>query len=324
MNKNLYLDGMIGLIVGDAVGVPYEFSERDMLAESPVTDMIGYGAFNVPAGTWSDDSSMALATLDSLQTGYDPENIMKNFSFWMNMGKYTPFGRVFDIGVTCMTAIRRYDVSGDINTCGCCNETDNGNGSLMRILPACLYFYEKERTGAVSIQIVIEKIHELSALTHAHLRSKIACGLYYFLVKEMIDSKGSLAERLQIGLDKGFAFYETNSENVGELAHFSRMRDINSFAALRSDEIISSGYVVASFEAAVWSLANTDDYKSCVLKAVNLGGDTDTVAAIAGGLAGLYYGYDSIPDTWLKQIAKRKWLEDMCQDRYHDLERIEH
>lgn len=312
--KNYYLDGMMGLIVGDALGVPYEFSWREKLAENPATDMIGYGTYDVPAGTWSDDSSMALATLDSLRNGYDPEDIMRNFVDWLKNGEYTPFGEVFDVGCTCLRAIDDYSANGDINSCGCGNSDDNGNGSLMRILPACIYFYEKERIGRLSINEIIENIHIISALTHAHLRSKIACGLYYFLVKEMIDGSGSINERLQSGFDKGFAFYEADVKNSEELFYYDCLRSISEFAQLPESEIKSSGYVVASFEAAVWCIANTSDYRSCVLKAVNLGRDTDTVAAIAGGLAGLYYGYDGIPEEWKAKIAKREWIENLCRD----------
>ena len=314
MNRNIYLDGMMGLIVGDALGVPYEFSPRRKLKKDPAVDMIGYGTHNVPAGSWSDDSSMALATLDSLRYGYDPKEIMMKFSDWYHNAKYTPSENVFDIGITCTKAIKNYDRSGDISSCGCGKEADNGNGSLMRILPACLYFYEKNSSGAMAEKEILEKIHEVSALTHAHLRSKIACGLYYFLVKEILDGSGSLNDRLQKGFDDGSAFYGDHLSNRNELSYYDRMKSISRFAALPDAEIEGSGYVVASFEAAVWCLANTSDYRSCVLKAVNLGKDTDTVAAIAGGLAGLYYGYDSIPSEWKAKIIKREWIENMCRE----------
>ncbi len=312
MKRNLYLDGMMGLIVGDALGVPYEFSWREKLADDPATDMIGHGTYDLPAGTWSDDSSMALATLDSLRNGYDPEDIIINFSDWLNFADYTPYGKVFDAGCTCSYAIGNYMRDGDINKCGCSGENDNGNGSLMRILPACIYFYEKEKIGKLSVNEIIENIHMISALTHAHLRSKIACGLYYFLVREMIEGSGSINDRLQSGFDKGFVLYEADTNNSKELSYYDRLRNISEFAQLPDSEIQSSGYVVASFEAAVWCISNTSDYRSCVLKAVNLGRDTDTVAAVAGGLAVLYYGYEGIPEEWKAKIAKREWIEKLC------------
>ena len=142
----------------------------------------------------------------------------------------------------------------------------------------------------------------------------IACGLYYFLVKEIIVGSGSVSERLQKGFNSGFAFYEADPANLTELAYYESMRSMAEFAKLTDSDIKSSGYVVSSLEAAVWGAANTSDYRSCVLKAVNLGSDTDTVAAIAGGIAGLYYGYDDIPEKWKSLIAKREWIERLCRE----------
>jgi len=117
---------------------------------------------------------------------------------------------------------------------------------------------------------------------------------------------------LQKGLDAGFAYYETNPENVGELAHYARLRHLDEFRHLPENDIQSTGYVVVSLEAALWCLVNTESYKEATLKAVNLGSDTDTAAAIAGGLAGLYYGYEGIPEEWLKEVKRREWVEGMC------------
>lgn len=302
----MYLDGMMGLIVGDALGVPVEFEERSELKKDPVTGMEGGGTYGLPAGSWSDDSSMALCTLDSLQDGYDPVDIMEHFVEWSEEGEYTPYGQCFDIGTGTSYAIYRYMQSKDLRTCGGKGERDNGNGSLMRILPMCIYCKDMDADKA------IEMIHEVSALTHAHLRSMIACGLYYFAVKSVLLSSGSLTERMQKGFDEGFEYYEKDIANRVELANYGRLRDLAEFKNADEDTIKSSGYVVAALEAAVWCLINTDTYADCVLKAVNLGDDTDTVAAIAGGIAGLYYGYDAIPKDWLSEIAKRDWIEDMC------------
>lgn len=313
MGKNIWLDGIMGVVVGDALGVPVEFASRCELAWNPVKEMREYGTYNLPAGSWSDDSSMTLATLDSLKKGYDLKDMMDKFCLWFTAGEYTPFGEVFDVGNTCCRALFRYGVIGDVKTCGECSEYDNGNGSLMRIMPMCLYAYEKQKEDAGwNDEVAIEKIHEVSALTHGHLRSKIACGLYYFVVKSILDNSGSLQERLQIGLDEGFKFYGKDSSNVKELDFYERVRDLEAFAGVPENEIQSSGYVVDTFEAALWCLLQMQSYVNCTLKAVNLGSDTDTVAAIAGGLAGLYYGYEGIPKKWLEVVQKREWIEEMC------------
>ncbi len=317
MNKsNIWLDGIMGVVVGDALGVPVEFKERQELRNDPVETMRGYGSFNLPAGSWSDDTSMTLATLDSLKNGFNRHDIMRNFIQWIRQAEYTPFGNVFDVGNICYRAIAKYELLGDIEHCGCDKDYENGNGSLMRILSACLYFYQKQKEEGMSDEEAIKHIHSVSALTHAHIRSLIACGLYYFMIKSILDNEGTLMERLQIGVNAGFYFYKSVDTDADELNHFKRIRDLKEFSVIPEDDIRSTGYVLDTLEAAVWCLINTDSYKTCTLKAVNLGDDTDTVSAITGGLAGLYYGYRNIPKEWLNTIQKREWIEGMCDAKY--------
>ncbi len=308
---DIWLDGIMGVVTGDALGCPVQFAERDEIRECPVTGMEGYGTYNMPEGTWTDDSSMTLALLASIRErgAIDPEDIMVRFVGWLVKGEYTPFGESFDIGGGTMAAINRYIRERDIKTCGGTTDHDNGNGSLMRILPACLYAYEKKMSDADAVKM----IHEVAGLTHNHIRGQIACGLYYFCAKEILDGEGELIGRLQDGLDKGFKFYEGNIAVLTELAYYGRLRDVKELASLPEENIKSGGYVVESIEAAIWSLATTETFEECLLKAVNLGYDTDSVAAIAGGLAGLYYGYESIPGDWLSVIKRREWIEDMCR-----------
>ena len=128
-----------------------------------------------------------------------------------------------------------------------------------------------------------------------------------------IDS--SLNDRLQAGLNTGFAFYEHYLADHENLEYYDRMRDLEAFASLPEGSIRSSGYVVDALEAAVWSLVNADSFETALLKAVNLGDDTDTVGAIAGGLAGLYYGYDAIPEDWLGVLQRCEWIEGLCESR---------
>jgi ADP-ribosylglycohydrolase len=118
---------------------------------------------------------------------------------------------------------------------------------------------------------------------------------------------------MQDGLSKGFTFYETYLADKENLHYYDRLRDLDAFKNLPADKIKSSGYVVDALEAAVWSLTTTDRFDQALLKAVNLGDDTDTVGAIAGGLAGLFYGYDNIPEDWLSAIKRREWIEEMCR-----------
>ncbi len=313
--KNIWVNGMMGVVVGDALGVPVQFVSRAELKKYPVTTMDGYGTFNMPPGTWSDDSSMALATLDSIRENKEVNysDICERFYRWTFFGEYTPFGKAFDQGNTCLKAIGNFLRDKDYKTCGVTGEWANGNGALMRIMPACLYAYEKVACKEWDMTQAIECVHQVAALTHNHLRSNIACGIYFFMVKHSIEDGQSLSECLQNGVDEALGFYRGDAANHMELDYYIRLFHLTEFAEVKEESIKSSGYVVDSLEAAVWCLITTDTVEECLLKVVNLGDDTDTVGAIAGGLAGLFYGYDSVPEEWRKLIVKEEELIALCE-----------
>ena len=305
--------GIFGVVVGDALGCPVQFERREKVASHPVTGMRGQGTFNLPAGSWTDDSSLTLALLESICSmgTVDLDHIMGNFMAWLEDGEFTPFDYSFDIGLGTERAIERYEGKRDPATCGGREESNNGNGSLMRILPVCLYCCAKGLEDAEALA----QVDAVGSLTHAHLRSRIACGLYFFMVRSVLSGTGSLVERLQAGLDRGFAYYEETLDESGELAeleYYNRLRDLSAFALVPADKISSGGYVVETLEAAVWSLVTTGSFKEALLKAVNLGEDTDTVGAIAGGLGALYYGYEGIPTEWIAVLQKKEWIAELC------------
>ena len=304
--------GIIGLCVADALGVPVEFNDRESLMRNPVTGMRGHGTYNQPAGTWSDDTSMTLCLLDSLASGLDYQDIMKKFLSWFNRAEYTPYGDVFDIGSTTHKAIMNFARGTAALQCGGTSEYDNGNGSLMRILPLAFYLRAQYGDNYTDNSAVFDIIHNVSALTHAHKRSLIACGIYLSMA-ECLFNANDINEGIYSGVSKAKHYYENNSHFAKELQHYERIFQ-EGFADLPLDEIKSSGYVVDTLEAAFWCLLNTYDYRSCVLKAVNLGGDTDTIAAVAGGLAGLYY--TAIPEDWVNQIPRLDYIKQLCSNFY--------
>ena len=311
--RNIWKDGIMGVVTGDALGCPVQFESRQEVAAHPVTGMRGYGTFNLPAGSWTDDSSLTLALAESIgRLGkIDPCDIGDNFVKWLDHGEFTPFGYAYDIGGATMSSVLRYKRSHDPKTCGGRTEWDNGNGSLMRILPACLYCVEKDLDDSEAYSL----IHAVGSLTHAHIRSNIACGLTFAMAKSILKGSGPLTKRLQNGLDCGFKHYEAALSDQESVLLYNRLRDLEAFARLPASEIKSTGYVVDTLEAAVWSLITTESFKDALLRAVNLGHDTDTVGAVCGGLEGLFYGYDSIPEEWLKVIQRREWIEGICDIR---------
>ncbi|PWB87958.1 ADP-ribosyl-[dinitrogen reductase] glycohydrolase [Methanobrevibacter thaueri] len=289
-------DGIVGLIVGDALGVPVEFKSGYDLSQNPITKMEGYGTYNQPAGTWSDDSAMTLATMHSIvqKQGIDYEDIMDKFVAWYSEAKYMQGNSTFDCGVTTSSAISRYvGQNTPALESGCKGERDNGNGSLMRVLPLA---YVKD--------IDYETIENVSGLTHAHPRSKIACVLYVEMAKSMLENSGwTMEEHIFSACDKIKEYYKDSPE----LKHFERI--------FNNDlEIVSGkGYVISTFEVVVRCLLITENYADAVLEAVNIGIDTDTNAAICGGLAGIYYGFDSIPVDWVNEIDRIDEVLSLCE-----------
>lgn len=294
---------ILGHAVADALGVPVEFCSREELDENPVETMEGEGTYPYPAGTWSDDTSMTLCALDVLADGeLDWNEIMLNFARWLTDGKYSSVDMCFDVGGACENAITNFITNGTPAVeSGGASECSNGNGSLMRILPFILYteFVDCDEEP-------MDIIHKASALTHAHERSKIGCGIYSFVIRRLL--KTQKIDSVFEGLRDAEEYYR----GFAEFSHYERLFDPD-FKKLDRNKIKSSGYVVDTLEAAIWCLLNTSSYKECVLKAVNLGEDTDTVAAVAGGLAGALYGYDAIPSEWLEALIKRDYIEDMCE-----------
>lgn len=266
-------DAIYGLAVADAVGVPYEFSARGTFN---ATDMTGFGTYNQVPGTWSDDTSMTIATCYSIKTKgcIDTADILIQFRKWMLDGAFTPHNSTFDIGNTTSVALRQ--------GFGCNDERSNGNGSLMRIIPL-----------AFVPDITDAQIEAVSSLTHAHIISRAACIIYVGIAKELIN---------------GTSVMDAVRTNVKSGSFYKKLLTIDKAS---EDEIKSSGYVVDTIEAAIWCVATTDNYRDCVLKAVNLGSDTDTVAAVAGGLAGIIYGTRGIPEKWLDTLCNKE-LIDSC------------
>lgn len=325
MKKNIWLDGMMGVVVGDALGCPVQFMTRKEIKNrpaGPVTGMESGGVYQMPEGTWTDDSSMAIATMASIldKGETDPADIMRQFVKWEFKGGYTPFGQAFDEGRTCIRAIYKFAQNPDITSCGATGEHANGNGALMRIMPVCLYYYDRQKNSGTSDEEAIEAIHTISGLTHNHLRSKMCCGIYYFCVKSILDGladceqnkKPELGYLLQRGIDEGLKYYGRDIGNLTEMAYLGRLFQLSGFKDVPEEKIRTTGYVIDTIEAAFWCLITTTSYKECLLKAVNLGDDADTVGAVAGGLAALYYGYEDIPEEWLAVIKRRDWIEEMC------------
>ena len=303
---------VLGFAVADALGVPVEFAAREELRQDPVCDMRGGGFHGQPAGTWSDDTSMTLCLIHSLiEKGIDYEDQMARFADWMVNGNYTATGNVFDIGGATQRAISNHLLGRPALECGDRSEDVCGNGSLMRIMPIAFYLegiYPNSRDWVLTDH-TSDIIHKVSDCTHASRSCEIACGIYCNVIFNLSKSN-SLAGAVSTGLSEALIYYRNHPDYMDLYDKIAPLEDI---AAKPEDEIRSGGYVFDTLQAAIWCLLHTRSYSDCVLKAVNLGWDTDTTAAVAGALAGMWYGVHRIPEEWIQTLAKHDEIKDLSQ-----------
>lgn len=303
--KDVVKSGIFGVCIGDALGVPVEFKSREQLKNSPVIKMMEFGTHHQPIGTWSDDSSLTLCLAEELTKGYDQERIAQSFVKWYKYGHWTPHGKVFDIGIATRQAIHKISKGYTTYLCGGTSERDNGNGSLMRILP--LLFYIK----GFPIEKRFDVIREVSSITHAHIRSVISCFIYLEFSLEILKGKEKF-EAYQVMQMTVKQFLNNNPIcSQDEMDRFDRVLNNNIFE-YKEDSISSGGYVLHSLEASLWCFMKSESYSEAVLRAVNLGEDTDTTGAITGGIAGIYYGFENIPEEWVSELVRRGDIEKLC------------
>lgn len=289
---------LIGVATGDALGVPVEFEPRFYFKENPVADMQEFGSYNQPKGTWSDDTSLTLCLAENIKEGLDLDKLAQKFIAWKNDNYWTARGWVFDIGIGTRIAIERLENGEVPELAGGFEEMDNGNGSLMRILPLITF------TKDLSIDERYNWTKKVSSLTHAHIRSVMACFYYLEFAKKIIEGKDKFQVYLELQKEV-LHYFESKEINPLEIQKFNRIL-LEDIAKVDEDNIKSSGYVMDTLEASIWCILNSNSYKEAALKAVNLGHDTDTTGAVTGGLAGLIFGLEGIPKEWIEVLARKE------------------
>ena len=299
-----------GLLIGDAVGVPYEFQSADQIPSFELINMTPPPHFDrtypdIEIGTWSDDGAQALCLLASLleNNRLDVNDLMNRFVSWYQQGYMAVDAKVFDIGVQTATAIRLYQQGVPVMDVAADDEHANGNGALMRVLPLALWHQGTEEE-------LIQAAYLQSHVTHAHLRSKICCAIYCLWVKYIMQGM-----QINVGWDKAIDYlrklYQPDTEKLHELELFIRPEDFK--------DCRGSGYVVDSLKSACLALQEKD-YRATIRRAIAFGNDTDTTACIAGGIAGLYYGYQNLPKDWLNQLRVKQIVEPLIEMLIQHLE----
>lgn len=312
--KRNNIEGAIrGLIFGDALGVPYEFYRREYFdnPENKVTELVEGGAHGMPLGYWSDDSGLMLACMQSLMTGGNfVENAVQEMVYgWYRDGRYMNEDHIFDIGCTTDRAFRNIVGGKTWKDSGLTDEATNGNGALMKVLPYSLCKHNKiakENIGLVNNRTVVE----MCGITHNHPISHIACLLYSEMIRDILDDGFIDYKSIPLRVD---TLSEINGIDIQFSKYIKRYDQLKRIKELDRSEINSSGYVVDTLIASVWCFETTNSYMECVCKAVELGGDTDTIGAIAGSLAGAKYGFDSFRVEH-KDIPIIDYVEDLIEN----------
>ena len=291
-----YRGMFVGLAIGDALGMPIEF--KSIGEFEPLTDMEDGGLFNLPKGYWTDDTTMALCLADSLiaEKGYDSYDVMDKYWAWRAHGYRSSTGKCFDIGNQTSISLNDY-----IGSCASTVPTDKkrvwdaGNGSIMRLAPVVVASHASENT----IEYTMEMARISARETHYSFEAEQGTALFAALLYNAIDAKNK---------SKIFSYGQYNQTKT-----FIKIKDaVKGLDGRLTDSINPGGYIIDSLVAAIWGFVNYDIFKDGALAVVNLGGDSDTIGAIYGQLAGAYYGYNAIPKQWLDVLYKTKELKTIA------------
>ena len=300
--------GLYGLLVGDALGVPYEFYEANELPVYEKIEMTPPAGFQktyprIAAGTWSDDGAQALCLMDSLlkQGKFSLKAYSDALLAWYEEGFWAVGGVVFDVGIQTADALNAYKRGIPATDCGLMNPEGKGNGALMRVLPLALWHFVQEDTDLEKrSRELVRDAHSQCQITHGHLCNQVCCALYCLAAQGLLEGKEA-REAIQEGVCALRSIYREQPEYEREL-EWSVRPDI-------PWEGRGTGYVVDCLRSAFMILEQASDYEDAIKRAVLLGNDTDTTACVTGGLAGIRYGLRKIPERWLNALKEREKVE---------------
>lgn len=293
MDLNKAKGSLYGLYIGDALGAPLEF--RNMDGVEGITGYVDGGVHSVKRGQFTDDTSMTLALMDSLvEKGFDQKDQMERYCKWQQNGEYSSKGFCFDIGITTVRALNKFKMFGD-PIAGETSYNNSGNGSLMRLAPIPLLYHKD------GLEKMVEMSHASSVTTHGSKITLDALSYFVCVYDKILKGETDKASLIKIKDSQLIRFGITDPTVVEDIHELD-------FEALKRYDLNPTGFVVHSLICALWCLRHTNSFEEAVLKAVNLGGDSDTIGAITGQLAGAYYGFDSIPDHLVNGLSNQDML----------------
>lgn len=288
VNKDIYnrLKGMIyGLVVGDCLGACIEFSDKDN--HLFVTDYQNGGPHNLRAGDWTDDTAMALAIMDSIICCYGEVNkndVMDKFCQWFRNGKYSSNGYCFDIGFSTSHALNNHLINKKYHLHReKMNQSESKGNGSIMRLAPTVVYDFIKNDNNYS------KSFEISNLTHEN--------------EYVLDVVKKMCNVL--------------------FSHLKGVKTEIQSAYKERKEVSNSGLAMNTFNAAMWAFHSTSNFEEGMISAVNLGGDSDTIGAVYGQIAGAYYGYDAIPERWRNGIIEKVFIDNLFNDMMKVLEKKE-
>lgn len=310
-------DIIYGLAIGDALGVPIEFQSRENLKKHKVTKMLSFGTHNQPKGTWSDDTSLTLCLLDGINYKdhiIDTKIIKQNMINWYLKSYFTATNNRFDIGYTTALSIENMEKGYPIYSCGPSNLNSNGNGALMRISPLVLFLKD------CKIDKRFEIVRKITSITHGHGINILGCHFYIEFMIEILNSPNMNKFLILDKTIQTFINFHKNSEFQEYLKYYDRLLNKKIFKKEKNKYdksiISSSGYIIDSLEASIFCFLTENSYKKAVIKAINLGKDTDTIGAITGSMSALYYGFNNIPKIWIKSLKNKELINLILKSKF--------
>jgi ADP-ribosyl-[dinitrogen reductase] hydrolase len=308
------IKGMLfGIAIGDALGVPAEFMSRAHLRQNPIKNFNSNHYNTENLGVWSDDSSLTFCLAETIIEGFSIELLGQKIKAWFQENYWAPKDVAFEIGIATHNAIDRLEKGIPATESGENGEYSNGNGSLMRVAPLAFYLVND------SIEQRFQIIKAVSSVTHGHIRSVISCFFYIEFLQNLMHSTDKF-EAFENAQNTVRDYVNSTSCNNDEKALFLRLF-YDKIQDYEEDEIFSSAYVIHTLEASIWCFLNTDNYESAVLKAVNLGHDSDTTGSVTGALAGIFYGNETIKNEFREPIVRYKEIENLAERFYNSIEK---
>lgn len=296
-------NSLIGFIIGDALGIPLEFEPRENLIKNPVLEMTSYGTHNVKAGSWSSNTSLTLATMESIvkKKGIDYHDLMKNYLSYYKNHKYLSCERSFGLSRSLKNSLKEYQKNKKLFNY--INNQNTENSSLKRCLPIAFYTFYKKYTND-QIYLLIK---DFSSLTHPNETVILGCYIYtkyiHFLLED-ITKKEAYLKLKKLDLH----YFSKETINLYHNIITNNISDTN------LKDISTSDYIVDTMETSLWIILNTDTFSQALVGAINLGGDTASIGAITGSIAGLIYNEDEIPNRWKEKLLKVNYIEKIIED----------